>query len=233
MNIPCRTLAGEIELARAGHTLSLRQRHLLQLVDGQHTLAEVRAIAAAAGLPPDGLGDLMVRGLVAMQAIETLAIYDAVPVGMAWAGSRAESQSGWARLPDVAPRAVTVRRPVRHALDRSLGRMTVAPPRGGVDPARKPALLPLEGRKRVGRDPGFDEARHLVVTVLRQVAPLRSTFTRWKVRRAPDRQALRALLPAVRRRLAGQAPGARLWPMMRRVEHLLASCIPCLAGRQV
>jgi hypothetical protein len=222
MNIPCRTLAGETELARPGLRLSARQRHLLELVDGQHTLDEVRAIAAAAGLPRDGLGDLMVRGLVAMQAIEALAIYDAVPVGM-----------GRARRPDAASRAATVRGPVRHALDRSVAGATIPLQRRSVDPVRAPVLLPVDGRRQLDHDPGFDEARQLVTIVLRLAAPLRSTFTRWRVRRAVNRQALRALLPAVRRRLAEQAPGARLWPVMRRVEHLLAPCIPCPAGRRV
>jgi hypothetical protein len=157
-----------------------------------------------------------------MQAIEALAIYDAVPVGM-----------GRARRPDAASRAVTVRGPVRHALDPSVASATIPLPRRSIDPVRAPALRPVEARRRVGDDPEFDEARRLVTSVLRQAAPLRSTLTRWQVRRAPDRRALRALLPAVRRRLAGQAPGARLWPVMRRVEHLLAPCIPCPAGRRV
>jgi hypothetical protein len=87
------------------------------------------------------------------------------------------------------------------------------------------AALPPSGRPRLGEpgDADLIEARDLVATALRRVAPLKSAITRVQVQCAQDRRALRALLPAVRRRLSAEQQWAGLWPLMRRVEQLLAS----------
>ena len=245
MNLPCRTLAGETELARPGDALSRRQRSLLRLVDGQRTLGEVLSAAHTLGLPTDVFFDLMQRGLVAMQAIEALAVYDAVPLIKArrdpWPPVKAQAQAqaqaqapawrtpgGWGSAP--------VQRHAGSAPDARMRAAAVQPYSGAaVQPLRAAQARPQGGLPIVApADPAFDEARRLIGMVLRLAAPLRSAFTRWRVHRARDRRALRALMPSVRRRLASQSSLAQLWPLMRRVELLMMPpCIPRPAGTWV
>ncbi|MFM2065854.1 MAG: hypothetical protein RLZZ584_763 [Pseudomonadota bacterium] len=218
MDIPCRTLAGEAELASPGSHLGRRQRSLLFLVDGRRTLAELLVVSADAGVPGHCLRDLLDLGLVAMQATADLAEYDAVPVEVErrWA---AEGLQGVVRR-----RAGMVHLAGQAALDAGDPR-EAAVVRWVPSGRAHAAALPQSGRPRLGDagDADLTEARRLVAHALKRVAPLSSALTRVQVRRAQDRRALRALLPAVRRRLANQPQWPGLWPLMRRVEQLLAS----------
>jgi hypothetical protein len=216
MYIPCRTLAGEAELVHARLMLSRGQRSMLALVDGESSLDKLLQDAAFDGLGLHHLTHLIEQGLAALQPTEALARWDAVPVDAYRLRSPMErhlarrhlvSQRAM-RVHTMRARAPDVCGPLRRnmltksAADRSPSPARVAEPR-------------LPDRK-------LDEARQLVTLALQRVAPLLGVLTRVRVHRARDRQALRALLPAVRRSVSGQTGWAPLWPLMRRVEQLLA-----------
>ncbi|MEY2690185.1 MAG: hypothetical protein RL375_4385 [Pseudomonadota bacterium] len=216
MYIPCRTLAGEAELAHARLNLSRVQRHMLALVDGESSLDRLLQDAAFDGLGSHHLSDLIARELVALQPTAALARWDAVPVDAHSVRTPEERQQ--ARRHHASQRAMRVHTVRMRAPD------VCSAPRRAV-PCRMPADR-LAGSHR-GTGPGapdhkLDEARQLVTLALQRVAPLRGVLTRMRVHRARDRQALRALLPAVRRNLSSESGWPPLWPLMRRVEQLLA-----------
>jgi hypothetical protein len=221
-------LAGETELARPGETLSRRQRSLLRLIDGQRTLHEVLVSAHTLGLSSDVFFDLMQRGLVALQAVEALQVYDAVPLPRAARGARhgaVSSAPAWRQ--DVTGRAVSVHQGTRRAPAAGVhspalaSRTAATSVHGAVVPGVRGHRTSGHGHAAMPVDPAFDEARALVSRALRLAAPWRSSYTRWRVFCARDRRALCALLPAVRRRLAVHVASPQLWPLMRRVELLM------------
>lgn len=216
MYIPCRTLAGEAELVHGRLALSRAQRSMLALVDGESSLDKLLQDASYDGLGSQHLTHLIELGLAALQPTEELARWDAVPVDAYT--PRTPMERHLARRQLVSQRAMRVHTMRMRAPDvcgsprRASSVRTVA----GPSPAlQRPTNSPLPDRK-------LDEARQLVTLALQRVAPLRGVLTRVRVHRARDRQALRALLPAVRRSLSGQTGWAPLWPLMRRVEQLLA-----------
>ncbi|MBK6852788.1 MAG: hypothetical protein IPG93_14440 [Burkholderiales bacterium] len=217
MYIPCRTLAGEAELAHARRNLSRAQRSMLVLVDGESSLDKLLQDAAFDGLGAHHLTDLIERGLAALQPTEALARWDAVPVDAYT--SRTPLERHLARRQLASQRAMRVHTMRLRAPDVCGSPRRVSATRAPVDhqpAARRDVQSALPDRK-------LDEARQLVTLALQRVAPLRGVLTLVRVHRARDRQALRALLPAVRRSLSGQTGWAPLWPLMRRVEQLLAA----------
>lgn len=217
MYIPCRTLAGEAELVHARLPLSRGQRNMLALVDGESSLDTLLRHAAFDGLGARHLSDLIDHGLAALQPTEALARWDAVPVDAYTL--RTPFERHLARRQLVSQRAMRVHTLRMRAPDGCGPARRVAATR----PAGDRSALPAPASRSQLPDRKLDEARRLVTLALQRVAPVRGVLTRVRVHRARDRQALRALLPAVRRSLAGQAGWAPLWPLMRRVEQLLAT----------
>jgi hypothetical protein len=217
MYIPCRTLAGEAELVHARVALSRAQRSMLALVDGESSLDRLLRDAAFDGLGAHHLTHLIERGLAALQPTEALARWDAVPVDAYTVRSPMERHLARRHL--VSQRAMGVHTVRVRAPDACGSARRVVVPRAPVD------HLPTPQRNAKSQQPDrkLDEARQLVNLALQRVAPLSAMLTRVRVHRARDRQALRALLPAVRRSLSGQTGWPPLWPLMRRVEQLLAA----------
>lgn len=220
MYIPCRTLAGEAELVQARLGLSRAQRSMLALVDGESSLDKLLQDAAFDGLGSHHLSHLIERGLAALQPTEALARWDAVPVDAYT--SRTPMERHLARRQLVSQRAMRV-----HTMRFRAPDVCGSPRRVGVARTAPDRLAPLHRESKPEQsqlpDRRLDEARQLVTLALQRVAPLRGVLTRVRVHRARDRQALRALLPAVRRSLSGENGWAPLWPLMRRVEQLLAA----------
>lgn len=217
MYIPCRTLAGEAEHVHVRLALSRAQRSMLALVDGESSLDKLLQDAAFDGLGSQHLTQLIERGLAALQPTEALARWDAVPVDAY--SSRTPMERHLARRQLVSQRAMRVHTMRVRAPDvcDSSRRVGV-----GGTPADRPSVLQHHPKSPIP-DRRLDEARQLVTLALQRVAPLSGVLTRVRVHHARDRQSLRALLPAVRRNLSGQTGWAPLWPLMRRVEQLLAT----------
>jgi hypothetical protein len=62
--VPVKTPQGQAELSQRSRQLGPRQRTLLLLVDGRRRAGELMQMAAAAGVPPDGLDELVALGMI-------------------------------------------------------------------------------------------------------------------------------------------------------------------------
>ncbi|MFM2068824.1 MAG: hypothetical protein RLZZ584_3733 [Pseudomonadota bacterium] len=235
MYLPCRTLAGEAELARVDDQRLLHsEQRLLELIDGRHTLDELLPLAAQAGLAVavlDRLLDrLLDRGLVAMHYTTELDVtvpgdLDPQVGSTAWPPLDGPLQlSGWLQ-PGASSRAMPVPSGVDLALEEGAAPAPLIQVLEPTQPAPfdpQPLHKVLNDAAVVDAERQFLEARLLVDRVLERAAPWRGALTRWQARRAGDRQALRALMPEVQRRLQGPRRWPELWPMVRRAERLLA-----------
>jgi hypothetical protein len=217
MFVPCRTLAGETELIQPCLSLGRSERNMLTRVDGERSLLRLLQESALEGMTRRTLDVLVRHGLVALQPTAALAAWDAVPVDAHATGWPPQRQAS--RRQTASPRSFRVR--PRRSDAPYEGDEVKALPAG----ARAGAIVSTASRySTVGSVPDRQliEARDLVGLALQRVAPLRGAWTRVRVHRARNRRELRALLPAVRRSLSGTDRWPALWPLMRRVEVLLA-----------
>jgi len=178
--VPVKTAAGQAELDTRERRLSQRHRTVLLLVDGRRTEAEVRALAAQAGAPPGCFDDLVGSGLIALQSSAT---------------------ARKSRPQPAAPPIVPV------PLDSLLPSVRSLPPDSLNDSllgGRQPPdswLPPEEGEDEAPVDEALEQARDLLVRIVKQEAPLAGTITVLRLRRARGRSEMSGLLDEVESRL--------------------------------
>jgi hypothetical protein len=243
LGIPHKTPEGVAEMAQRRLALSQRHRTLLLLVDGRRPLGEVLRLAQQAGVPGGHIDELVALGLVVVP-MPAAAAAPVPPVVQAAAGVRVSvAQPVVPPAPPIAPARPRAQPPqapdapedddVLRAsrIDIVLGshfhhdgpgqaiehlQPTPAPPseeEGGPSPSEMAALD--------AADSGLAEARALLVQALKDEAPVVGALTLMRVRRARDRESLRALLPEVRQRLSRQRRVLDAGDVLRRAREWL------------
>ena len=177
--VPVKTAAGQVELDTRERRLSQRHRTVLLLVDGRRTEAEVRALAAQAGAPPGCFDDLVGSGLIALQS-----------------SAAARKSRTQPTAPPIAPMP----------LDSLLPSVRSLPPdslNDSVLGGRQPPVswLPPEEGEEAPVDDALEQARDLLVRMVKQEAPLAGTITVLRLRRARNRVEMTGLLDEVESRL--------------------------------
>lgn len=196
MGIPCKTAAGHAELVASERSLSQRHRTMLLLVDGRRSVDEVSRLALQAGIPRAYLDELLTLGLIVLAAPMTAAVQlDELLPGSAGCG-------GLSLRPPAAPG------------DEAAPLDTI-----GLGPAVSNTQL----SQLDDNDPGFAEARSVLLQALFTRAPVSGAVTMLRVRRARSRPQLRALLPEVQARLSRPQHLAQARQLISRVESLLAA----------
>ena len=179
--VPVKTAAGQAELDTRERRLSQRHRTVLLLVDGRRTEAEVRALAAQAGAPPGCLDDLVGSGLIALQS---------------------DAAARKSRIQPVAPPSAPVS--LEDSLLPSVRSLPPDSQNESVLGGRQPPdswLPPEEGEDEAPIDEALEQARDLLVRMVKQEAPLAGTITVLRLRRARNRVEMTGLLDEVESRL--------------------------------
>lgn len=215
MGPPQKTPEGLAELTARSRGLSQRHRTLLLLIDGQRSLEQVLSLAQQAGVPRAYFDELVALGLVHGAAADLQAraadMEPTVPTPLA----EAEPPPRPPRtLPPVAARSEPVAAAPLPDADEddpwhdsdSFGRAMSASELAALDSS----------------DQSLAEARNTLLEALRQEAPVAGALTMLRVRRAPTREALAALLPEVEQKLSPQRHLTDAARIMRRVQQLLA-----------
>lgn len=240
LGIPFKTPEGVAEMAQRRLALSQRHRTLLLLVDGRRPLAEVLRLAQQAGVPGGHIDELVALGLV----VVPMPVSGPAPVPLPAAGAPgvrvSVAQPVVPPAPPLPPPRVRAMPPPPEEVDDPLRasridivvgshfhqdgpgqaieqlQPTPVPPaeeEGGPSPSELAALD--------AADLGLAEARALLVQALRDEAPVVGALTLMRVRRARDREGLRALLPEVRQRLSRQRRVLDAGDVLRRARERL------------
>jgi hypothetical protein len=198
--VPVKTAEGQAELDTRERRLSQRHRTVLLLVDGHRHEAEVRALASQAGASKGCFDELVSLGLIALRP----------PA----AGKARRSRSA----PPSAPAPLD---------DSLLPSVRSLPPDSSQDSmlgGRRPpdSWVPAEdGEDEAPVDEHVEQARDLLVRMVRQESPLTGTITVLRLRRANTRLELTALLDEVEARL-GKRRTLALAQTLASVRRLLA-----------
>ena len=178
--IPLKTAEGQAELDTRERRLSQRHRTVLLLLDGRRTEAEVRALALQAGVPNGCFDELVALGLITLQS----------------------ASARRARRARAAPPSAPV--PLDDSLLPSVRSLPPDSSQDSVLGGRPPPdswLPPEDGDDEAAVDEPLEQARELLVRMVRQEAPLVGTITVLRLRRARTRAELGQLLDEVEAKL--------------------------------
>lgn len=230
LGIPFKTPEGVAEMAQRRLALSQRHRTLLLLVDGRRPLAEVLRLAQQAGVPVGHIDELVAAGLVIVPLPEAAQPPASTPLAAA-AGAGVRVSVAQPVAPPVPAPAPARPRPVgvpvppsdepaddllrasridivvgshfhQDGPGQAIERLEPSPSGGIVEDEAGPSASELAALDAA--DLGLAQARALLIQAIRDEAPVVGALTLMRVRRARDREALRALFPEVRQRLSRQ-----------------------------
>ncbi|HEX7440959.1 MAG TPA: hypothetical protein VF319_12785 [Caldimonas sp.] len=213
--VPIKTAAGQAELGTRRLRLSQRHRTVLFLVDGRRTEAQVRDLAAQAGVPGTCFDELLGLSLIALPELPPAPVAPTVAPAVAPAVPAAlEAPAPVSTLPQdsLLPAAGTLP-PDSSALDSVPGGAPSSdswlPPESDEDDA-EPA------------DAAFDQARDMLLRAVRTEAPVAGSLTLLRLRRARSRADLDVLLDEVEARISKPHRSLAATQTLRSVRQLLA-----------
>jgi len=202
--VPIKTPQGQAELTARQRSVSQRHRTVLFLIDGKRTAAEVRDMAAKAGVPEGCFGELIELGMVLLTeptfSIEGSTTPGPLHVDLPLPGPDSMLPPSRSLFPESA------------AGDSTLGAVSSAQAWLNADSA---------GFDASEDDPVFMEARLLLVRAVRAQAPLAGALTLLKLRRARNRADLAELLDEVEGRISRPHRSLATTHTMRRVRQML------------
>ncbi|MES1161496.1 MAG: hypothetical protein ABUL50_00350 [Rhizobacter sp.] len=209
--IPIKTPQGQAELTARQRSVSQRHRTVLFLIDGKRTAAEVRDMAAKAGVPESCFGELIELGMVLL-AEPTFSLLIDEPT----APARLHVDVPLPGLDSALPESTLP--PARSLFPESaMGDSTL----GSVSTAQAWLNADSGAFESPEDDPIFMEARLLLVRAVRAQAPLAGAITLLKLRRARDRADLAELLDEVEARISRPHRSLAATHTMRRVRLML------------
>ncbi len=208
---PIKTPDGQSELATRQRRVSQRHRTILFLVDGRRSEAQVKALAAQAGVPESCYGELLDMGLIMVPQLS-------VPVIPEHDDNRQFVESQHIDLPlhdsglpsEQSALAPTKSLQPESSLNGELGTAeSWLPAEGEADEARTAVDAPLE------------EARDILLRAVRNEAPVAGSLTLMRLRRARTRADLQELLDEVETRIRKPHRMLAATQTMGRVRQLL------------
>lgn len=196
--VPVKTAEGQLELSTRRLRLSQRHRTMLFLIDGRRTEAQVRYLAGQAGVPGTCFDELLALSLIALPhaAVAAAARTAGTP------GSIAPPAPGAPPVPS-APIPLVV---VQDSLLPASG--TLPPDSSALDsilsgPPPPDSWLPPETDEETPAtvDLALEQARDILLRLVRADAPLAGSLTVLRLKRARTRDDLDALLDEVEARV--------------------------------
>ena len=204
--IPIKTPQGQAELTARQRKVGQRHRTVLFLIDGKRTAAEVRDMAAKAGVPESCFGELIELGMVLL-AEPTFSLLIDEP-----------KAAGPLHVDLPLPGPDSMLPPARSLFPESAtGDSTL----GSVSTAQAWLNADSSAFDTPEDDPVFMEARLLLVRAVRAQAPLAGAITLLKLRRARSRAELAELLDEVEARISRPHRSLAATHTMRRVRQML------------
>jgi hypothetical protein len=208
---PIKTPDGQAELSTRQRRVSQRHRTILFLVDGRRSEAQVKALAAQAGVPESCYGELLDMGLIMVPQLTVPIIpeHDDNP-------DFVESQHIDLPLHDSGP-------PSEHAALAPARSLQAESSLQG-EPSGGESWLPVEGEgddEAAPVDGPLEEARDILLRAVRAEAPVAGSLTLMRLRRARSRADLEALLDEVEARIRKPHRMLATTQTMRRVRQLL------------
>lgn len=205
--IPIRTPEGQAELDTRARRLSQRHRTMLFLIDGKRGAAEVRSLAAQAGVPEACFDELTALGLIMLSEPTFSLLLDE---------------------PSAAPTALHIDLPLPGPDEVAedsvlLPASRTLPPDSSLLGELTPWLQPQGREDSAPADASFAEARLILMRAVRAAAPVTGSLTLLRLRRARTRADLLALLDEVEARIAKPHRSLAAAQTLRRVRHLLGS----------
>ena len=204
--VPIKTPQGQAELTTRQRSVSQRHRTVLFLIDGKRTAAEVRDMAAKAGVPEGCFGELIELGMVLLieptfsQSVDGSATPGPLHVDLPLPGPDSMLPASRSLFPESATG------------DSTLGAVSSAQAWLNADSA---------GFDTSEDDPVFLQARLLMVRAVLDKAPIAGALTLLKLRRARNRADLAELLDEVEGRISRPHRSLAAMHTMRRVRQML------------
>lgn len=211
---PMKTLAGQAELVTRARRVSQRHRTVLFLVDGRRSTADVRAMAAQAGVPDHCFDELLVMGLIALPVL----VADVGPGARAAVGV-----DGPLPLPGPLGTASATATDLDSLLppSRTLSPESIAGDSRFDDSRLDDAWRQVRTDTDGSPDQAVEEAREILVRAVRGAAPVAGSITLLRLRRARSRHDLLALLDEVEARISRPHRSLSAAQTVRRVRDLL------------
>lgn len=218
-SIPIRTAEGRAELTTRQRRLSQRHRTVLFLVDGKRGAAEVKQMASQAGVTESCFDELVAAGL-----IDWLGATNPLP-----------TQPLQPLQTDVAVALLGPDSSLRLDADSTLPASRALHPESVSDDLAVDATGAVSewqslatgdvvsGQDDHPADPGFAEAKSILLRAVRAEAPLAGSLTLIRLRRAHSRGDLQELLDEVEARISKPHRALTTQQTMRRVRHLLGA----------
>lgn len=214
---PIKTAAGQSELSTRARRISQRHRTVLFLVDGRRSASDVRAMAMQAGVPEHCYDELLALGLIELPAVAAAPAPAPAPA----------VNTRPARLPDV-DLPLPVPDSVNGGLDSLLpASRTLSPESIAADSrfddkyvdsnwlrSQAGLALPAEAAAIV-------QARAILLSAVRNAAPVAGSITMLRLRRANTADELKALLDEVESRIARPHRSLAAAQTIRHVRDLL------------
>lgn len=207
---PIKTPDGQAELATRQRRVSQRHRTILFLVDGRRGEAEIKALAAKAGVPESCYGDLIDMGLIMMPQLT-------VPIIPEGDDNPQFVESAHIDLPlhDSGPPSEQVSlAPARSLADESSLH-------GEVGTSESSWMAAEAEADDAAVDAPLEEARDILLRAVRNEAPVAGSLTLMRLRRARTRADLQELLDEVEQRIRKPHRMLATTQTMRRVRQLL------------
>lgn len=205
---PIKTPDGQAELATRHRRVSQRHRTILFLVDGRRSEAQVKALAAQAGVPESCYGELLDMGLIMIPQMTVPIIPDSDDNPQFVESAHIDlplHDSGLPSEQSVLPPARSL------AAESSLhGELSAS------------EAWPADGEEEAAAvDAPLEEARDILLRAVRSEAPVAGSLTLMRLRRARTRADLRELLDEVEARIRKPHRMLATTQTMRRVRQLL------------
>lgn len=207
---PIKTPDGQAELATRQRRLSQRHRTVLFLVDGRRSEAQVKALAAQAGVPQSCYGELVDLGLIMVPQLTE----PELPPLEEPPSRYVESQHIDLPLHDDDTGPASAQEPLPAAAP--LASESMHSELGSGE-----SWLPVEDEDDDAVDAPLEEVRDILLRAVRAEAPVAGSLTLMRLRRARTRADMQALLDEVEQRLRKPHRMLATTQTMRRVRHLL------------
>ena len=207
---PIKTPDGQAELATRQRRVSQRHRTILFLVDGRRGEAEIKALAAQAGVPESCYGDLVDMGLIMVPQLTVPIIPDGDDNAQF-----VESQHIDLPLHDSGPPSEESMLPPARSLaaESSL--------QGELGTSESSWMNAETDAEEAKVDAPLEEARDILLRAVRSEAPVAGSLTLMRLRRARSRADLTELLDEVEQRIRKPHRMLATTQTMRRVRQLL------------